>query len=78
MDAYGEDNTIENISELDLRAMDVIGWDLVDPADFDFDQNGMVEVNDVDQLVSAIVAGSEDMQFDLSGDKFIDDADLTR
>ncbi len=78
MEAFLSDNAIHNLSPLDLRAMDVIGWDLVDPTKFDFDGDGVLDVDDADQLVRAIVADSADVQFDLTGDAVVDHADLTR
>jgi hypothetical protein len=38
----------------------------------------MLDVDDADQLVSAIAADSADLLFDVSGDTVVDDGDLTR
>jgi hypothetical protein len=71
-------DVIQNLTLRDLRAMDVIGWDLVESSQFDFDRDGVLGVDDVDRLVSAIVHGSDDQQFDLSGDTAVNQADLAR
>lgn len=42
----------------------------------DFDLNGSLDGNDVDSLVAEIVAGTHDMDFDLTGDSLVNFADL--
>jgi hypothetical protein len=49
-----------------------------DTLPLDFDANGIVDVMDVDSLVGEIVAGSDDLAFDLSNDGTVDEADLTQ
>ena len=45
----------------------------------DFDQDGILTVNDIDLLTAEIVAEPpDDLAFDLSGDGTVDDADLTK
>jgi hypothetical protein len=44
MDANLPDNVIQNLTALDLQAMDVIGWDLQAPGDFNLD--GIVDAAD--------------------------------
>ena len=43
----------------------------------DFDMNGILDVNDLDALVGEIVAGTNDLTFDVSRDGIIDDTDLS-
>ena len=47
-------------------------------ADVDFDGNGVVDTADVDALVQAIVAGTNEPVYDLTGDDAVDDADLAK
>lgn len=44
----------------------------------DFDGNFALDCNDVDMLVAAIVAGTDDSAFDITGDGMVDDDDLAR
>lgn len=43
----------------------------------DLNQDGIVDVADANALVAEIVEGTNRMAFDLSGDSFVDDVDLT-
>jgi T5SS/PEP-CTERM-associated repeat protein/autotransporter-associated beta strand protein len=43
----------------------------------DFDGNGLYECPDVDALVAVIAAGSNNLTFDMNGDGFVNDDDLT-
>ena len=45
--------------------------------DGDFDDNGMYECADVDSLVAEIAGGTDNPDFDMTGDGLVDDADLT-
>ena len=53
-----------------------IGGGNVEPADVDFDGNGVVNTADLDGLVNEIVAGSNGAEFDLNGDSVVNSSDL--
>ncbi len=42
----------------------------------DFDRNGLLEENDIDALVAAMVAGAHPLSFDLDNDALVDSRDL--
>lgn len=49
----------------------------VSPADCDFDGDGACDITDIDELVMKIVAGTNDLSFDLTGDNVVDLNDIT-
>ena len=49
----------------------------VEPAPFDFNGDGSVDVADIDALVAEIVIGANDPRFDMSGDESVDIADVS-
>lgn len=55
-----------------------IGGGNVDPADVDFDGNGVVNTDDIDGLVNEIIAGSNNAAFDLTGDSVVNGSDLDK
>ena len=75
MDPFAPPDAVLHIRSIDLRAMDVIGWDVRTLAgDFSFD--GALDIIDIDLLVSEIVRKSEDTGFDISADGLVDRDDL--
>jgi hypothetical protein len=77
MDPSLPDGSIQNLTRLDVQALDVIGWD-VSPAFFgDFDGDGSLIAADIDALSAAVRAGDHPTRFDLNLDQRVDDADRT-
>jgi hypothetical protein len=77
MEAYLFEDRIHHLTRLDVRAMDVIGWD-VSPAFFgDFDGDGTLTSADINALSAAVRAGDHPSSFDLNLDQRVDDADRT-
>ncbi len=77
MDPFATPDALLHIRSIDLRAMDVIGWDVRTlSGDFSFD--GALDTFDIDLLVSEIVRKSEDTGFDISADGLVDRDDLAR
>jgi hypothetical protein len=60
----------------DRYGFDNISFEPAPAVSGDFDGNGFYECADVDLLVSNIATGSGDLQFDLTGDNMVDEADL--
>ena len=48
-----------------------------EPSSCDFDNNITCDIVDIDALIGEIVAGSNDLAFDLSADGIVNDADLS-
>ncbi len=55
------------------------GITVPDPSgDFDFNGDGLADINDTDAIVAAIVAGTDDGAFDLTQDGLVNVSDLTQ
>ena len=60
-----------------LNEIEVYGRSTIGPVvDVDFDDNGSVDTADIDALVAEIAAGTNDADFDLTGDMLVNDSDL--
>ena len=63
-------------NNVQLYQLDVDFTDAMPMVDIDFNDDGLVDCTDIDALVADIAAGTNSAEFDLSGDTFVDGADL--
>ena len=76
MDPVAKIDEFMTLSPIDLRVLDVIGWD-VEILAGDFNLDGTLDTSDIDLLVGEIVNETHNAEFDLTDDNMVDSTDVT-